>query len=74
MHTDTHAQIITRHIGKHLTATFTVAPGHMLVEWDPAVPKKLSQRQQTLYRAARDEAMQMLADRIGGSVMTLEVE
>lgn len=74
MHTDTYAQIITRHIGKRLTATFTVAPGHMLVEWDPAVPKKLSRRQHARYRAARDEAMQMLADRIGAPVMTLEAE
>jgi hypothetical protein len=45
--------------------------GHMHVEWDPAVPTRLTRKEMRAYEKARDEAASRLADMLGGAVLVV---
>ena len=44
-----------------------------LVEWSPAIPKRLSKAEMRQYRAGRDSAFAELAERTGMTSMLVEI-
>ncbi|MBX3601074.1 MAG: hypothetical protein KF863_10645 [Rubrivivax sp.] len=61
------------------TCTLTVPrpqPGAVLaaaIEWQPDVPRRLSEAELRQYRAGRDDALRALAQYVGGAVALVEL-
>ena len=63
----------TVQIAKGLRARMTAGPGGFTCEWDPATPRGLTKAQIGRYRRARDQLLHEVGERLGGSVLVLEV-
>lgn len=46
---------------------------YMTVEWDPSMPRRLSESEWHEYRAGRDAALAEVAKMRGGSVLCVEI-
>lgn len=72
------ALVRTFRVGKR-TCTITMqrpvrgAVSHMVVEWSPAVPRRLSKRELRQYRAGRDALVAEAAAALGGPALVVEV-
>lgn len=67
------AESKTFRLSKRLTVEVTVGACGLLCEWTPSLPKRLTGREMTAYRTARDQMLERLADRLGGRVLIVEV-
>ncbi len=61
-------------VGKY-KCTITAGPGGASCEWEPEVPGKvgLTKKELRRYRAERDKIYQRAANRMGGSIMVVDV-
>lgn len=59
-------------LGRGLSVTITVAPGHLHCEWEPRKPERLTPKQLTRYRRARHVMLERLAERTGRRVLCIE--
>jgi hypothetical protein len=60
-------------LSRKLSVEITVGPGGMVVEWEPDMPEKLTDKELRRYRAARHEMLGRLADSTGGAVVCVEI-
>lgn len=59
-------------LSKRLSVEMVVGLGGMTVEWDPAMPAKLTSKELARYRQARNEMLRRQAEMVGGSVVIVE--
>jgi len=67
------AEIKTFRLSRRLSVEITVGVAGMVCEWAPAMPDQLTAKELRRYRAARNEILQRLAERIGAAVVLVEV-
>jgi hypothetical protein len=67
----------TIRLSRRLSVTFTFGPAGSVVEWDPARPDQLgttlTKKELRNYRNGRDALYAELGERLGGSVLVVEV-
>jgi hypothetical protein len=66
------AETKTFRLSKRLSVEITAGPGGFVCEW--SATKKLTNRELRRYRAAREEMLQRLSEKIGGKVLVLEMQ
>ena len=65
-------------VGRKYKVTLTLPPiergalRSAMFEWEPDVPRRLSASEMRQYRRGRNEALQRLAEQLGGNVLVLE--
>jgi hypothetical protein len=60
-------------INNNLSVTMTAGPGGFTCDWIPDRPRGLSRKEIRRYRAGRDELLAKVGERMGGSVLVLEI-
>jgi hypothetical protein len=63
----------TVQITKTLRVHMTAGPGGFTSEWEPAMPRTLTQAQLNRYRRARDELLSEVGAKMGGGVLVVEL-
>ena len=59
-------------LSRRLEVELTVGAGGMSAEWLPMLPDRLTEKEIRRYRAARQEILGDLAQRLGGSIVVVE--
>lgn len=67
-----YAETKTVRLSPRMAVTLTVGAGGICCEWDPRLPRKLRPKELARYRAARDEMLGRLAERMGTRVLVVE--
>jgi hypothetical protein len=63
----------TVRLSRRLTVDLTLGLAGMTCEWSPAMPARLTKKELQAYRRARNELAAIVAARLGGSVLIVEV-
>jgi hypothetical protein len=67
------AETLTARLSGRVSVEMTAGPGGFVCEWVPGVPRKLSAKEWKRYRQARHELLLRVAERMGGTVLLVEV-
>jgi len=66
----------TARLSRRISVEITAGPGGMTCEWSPNRPVlgiRLNKKEVRRYRAARDELLARVAERMGGNILVVEV-
>lgn len=68
-----HSETKTVRLSRRLTVTLTASRLGITAEWIPEIPRDLTPKEMRRYRQARDGMLRRLGERLGCSVVVVEV-